>query len=428
MHKSIKIPTGIGLLLFLVIIISFIIFFENVSRSNTDASGSIQPTFVQISNITDTSFTVSWITDKPTKGAIILKGEKISKKTYIENNENSPSLISKSIHSVSPTNLQPSTTYNFTIMSNGKKFIDQNDEFIIQTAPRLSSGSSGLHPIYGTILTQNNLPAEETLVYVTLNNSQTLSTTVKPSGTWLLPLNQIRNKSLTSYLTTNDNEVIHIYARSKDFEITAYTNTLNSAPVPTMILGKTYNFQKLSSSKSKTQSSTILGTASQNINKNWSVALESPKNNTAIPTNLPLIKGTGIPGKPVSVTLGISHPQSDIILIESDGTFRYTPKKRLSPGKQSVTISTTDAQNKPIAITHIFEVLKSGTQVLGDATASATITPTTTINPTVSVSTPSATPQNLIAQPPPQSGNSYPTIIMLVSGFFMIFISVLTLI
>jgi len=428
MHKSIKIPTGIGLLLFLVIIISFIIFFENVSRSNTDASGSIQPTFVQISNITDTSFTVSWITDKPTKGAIILKGEKISKKTYIENNENSPSLISKSIHSVSPTNLQPSTTYNFTIMSNGKKFIDQNDELIIQTAPRLSSGSSGLHPIYGTILTQNNLPAEETLVYVTLNNSQTLSTTVKPSGTWLLPLNQIRNKSLTSYLTTNDNEVIHIYARSKDFEITAYTNTLNSAPVPTMILGKTYNFQKLSSSKSKTQSSTILGTASQNINKNWSVALESPKNNTAIPTNLPLIKGTGIPGKPVSVTLGISHPQSDIILIESDGTFRYTPKKRLSPGKQSVTISTTDAQNKPIAITHIFEVLKSGTQVLGDATASATITPTTTINPTVSVSTPSATPQNLIAQPPPQSGNSYPTIIMLVSGFFMIFISVLTLI
>ena len=69
-------------------------------------------------------------------------------------------------------------------------------------------------------------------------------------------------------------------------------------------------------------------------------------------------------------------------------------------------------QNKPVAITHMFEILKSGTQVLGDATPSATLSPTPTI---ALIATPSATPEEstLAAQPVPTSGNELPIIILL---------------
>jgi hypothetical protein len=101
----------------------------------------------------------------------------------------------------------------------------------------------------------------------------------------------------------------------------------------------------------------------------------------------------------------------------------YTPKKPLSPGKQSVTMTTNNLQNKPVAVTHMFEIFKSGTQVLGDATPSATpaspagvLTPTATLAP-VATDTATPTPEStLAAQPVPTSGNELPTIILLVIG------------
>ena len=54
----------------------------------------------------------------------------------------------------------------------------------------------------------------------------------------------------------------------------------------------------------------------------------------------------------------------------------------MAEGKQSITITTTDQHNQTKALTHTFEILKSGTQVLGDATPSATLVPTPTIDST----------------------------------------------
>ena len=131
-----------------------------------------------------------------------------------------------------------------------------------------------------------------------------------------------------------------------------------------------------------------------------------------MPTTLPLIQGTGVPGKTVSLILGITNPTGDTTIVGADGLWSYTPKKPLAPGKQSVTITTQDATNKPVAITHMFEILKSGTQVLGDATPSATLTPTTTILPTITT----APASTLAAQEIPTSGNELPTIILLLTG------------
>ena len=62
-----------------------------------------------------------------------------------------------------------------------------------------------------------------------------------------------------------------------------------------------------------------------------------------------------------------------------------------------------DASGKTVAVTHLFEILKSGTQVLGDATPSATLEPTPT--------------STLAGEPIPTSGSILPTLIIVFIGF-----------
>ena len=95
-------------------------------------------------------------------------------------------------------------------------------------------------------------------------------------------------------------------------------------------------------------------------------------------------------------------------------------------------MTTVNTRNQPIAMTHTFTIFKSGTQVLGDATPSATLAPTETPVPSVTetptpletiTSTPSAAPtptENLNAQPPLQSGSTVPTVLLITIGFALL--------
>jgi uncharacterized surface anchored protein len=103
---------------------------------------------------------------------------------------------------------------------------------------------------------------------------------------------------------------------------------------------------------------------------------------------------------------------SDSVIIGADGMWRYTPPKPLSEGKQSVTITTSDAKNQTVALTHVFEILKSGTQVLGEATPSATLTPTIDMTPT-----PTST---LAGEPIPETGSPLPLLLLLILGVSLV--------
>jgi hypothetical protein len=104
------------------------------------------------------------------------------------------------------------------------------------------------------------------------------------------------------------------------------------------------------------------------------------------------------------------------VQVASNGNWTYTPKKNLSPGKQSVTITSVDSKGKAVAVTHMFTVFKSGTQVLGDATPSATLTPGSTITSTPTVDETPTPDSTLAGTPPPVSGNELPTLILLILG------------
>jgi hypothetical protein len=426
MRLPTKIPTIVGILMVILIVGAIAVGSESYFRTATTASGSIKPANVQITNVSDTMFTVSWTTQLAATGALSVTTPKGTQVLFDDQDTKGQGHFVS--HSVTLRAASPDTDYNITILSNSKKNINGEVPYKVRTGPLLTTVSGNLEPAYGTIVTDANQPVSGALVYITLEGGQTLSAVSKPSGTWLVPLNLVRTQDLTGYLPVTERMTETIIVRANGTETSALTDSLNDSPVPTMVPGKTYDFRKLNAKAPgqllalvptlPPQQSTgaVLGTnATKPAN---TVSLVIPAEGAALPTTIPLIQGTGIPGKTVSLVIGITNPIGDTTTVGANGLWSYTPKKPLSPGRQSVTMTTKNLQNKPVAITHMFEILKSGTQVLGDATPSATLIPTPTSTPQATVSaTPEPTPESTIAaQPVPTSGNELPTIILLIIG------------
>jgi len=418
MHER-KIPTIVGLLLVGLAVLLFRFAFDRMSPLLSRASATHTPQRVTVSNISDTAFTVSWTTGESATGAVVVEG--INAPVYDDQlaisagttPENKQAYLT---HSVSVRNLKPDTAYRFRILSGGKIFSNNTAAYELRTAPILTGTGTSLEPAYGQVTNPSGSPAEGALVYLTPENGQTLSAIVNASGSWVIPLNLARTDNFTSYLTPSERINESILIRTSDGEASALTDTVNDNPVPAMTIGKTYDFRKIQAAQPQNRAladapPAVLGTSA--TNSQATITITKPAQGSAIPSNLPLIQGTGVPGNNILIILGMQNPISTTITVQADGVWRYTPVRPLSEGKQSVTITTTDQNGKTKALTNTFEVLKSGTQVLGDATPSATLIPTPTTDITESTPTPVAT---LSGEPMPTSGNQLPLIMLLILG------------
>lgn len=421
-----KFPTLVGIIFLILIVGSIVYLTERVFRIPSVASGSQKPENIRVANVTDASFTVSWTTQLPATGTLLVSSTERNNRLYYDERDVSGKSLGTYInHSIGVRDAKPNTTYSIKFLSNGRQYDEGTS---VQTPTSLPPNTSGLEPAYGTITMVDGTPAEGALVYLTLEGGQELSAITKSSGLWLIPLNQVRTADMTSFLPTYERMTETILVRHNNEEASATTDTLNDSPVPQMSPGKVYDFRR---QQAKTSNSTlairpagqaadssplpvggsVLGNAAA---RSFPVTLANPAQGAALATTLPLIQGTGVPDKFVGVSLGITNPTSGSTKIRADGVWTYTPPKPLAPGKQSVTISTTDQTGKPVAITHTFEILKSGTQVLGDATPSATLTASPTETP---VEVPTST---LAGEPVPTSGNELPTILLLLIGIALL--------
>jgi hypothetical protein len=437
MNFPFRIPTIVGLLLCVVVVGTIIFFTERALRAPSGASGSQQPQSVKITNITNTTFAVSWMTESPTTGTLLVSTRGKSNRVYYDERDAQGKLNSYRSHHITIRDAQPSTTYTFKILSNGKSYTNDGQPYTVTTADTLPPNPAGLDPAYGTIYTPEGVVADGALVYLTVAGGQELSALTKPTGLWLIPLNLVRTADFTSFLPTLERMDETIVVMHETGDINAMTDTLNDSPVPEMTIGQTHDFRRQNAKtttnntvalRATTPTTAPLAIATQppiggavlgtTINQN--VTLASPAQGASLTSTLPLIQGTGVPGKFIAISLGITQPISGSSLVKQDGTWSFTPPKALSAGKQSVTITTVDKNNKPVAITHAFQIFKSGTQVLGDATPSATLSVTPTATPFL-ISSISATPvvteiATLSGEEIPTSGYELPTILLLIMG------------
>lgn len=424
LRKEKRISTILGLLIVFLSIGGTAFLVEHFEGLRTGAQPSIIPQEMKITNLATNGLTISWVTGEKTTGFIAFGEEELLRETAHDERDQEEKLDKYFTHHISLKNLKPDTTYYFKIISEGKTFDQAGFPYEVRTAPVLLLPSSSPEPTYGTVLNPDNTPVQGAIVYLSFEGALPLSTLTKPSGNFLLPINLALRSDLKAPFIPDETHDEKIIIRATADQIaTVVTNINNDSPIPTIILGKSYDFR---SQKKETQMvaekklpQKVLG-AAEGVRQ---VEIIFPIEDAKLLDPKPVFKGKGVPRNEVIIKI-----ESPILIektvVDPNGQWFFRPDKPLPPGKHKITITTKNERGEEESLTRNFLVLKSGSQVLGEATPSATLTPTT-IPTTTPAFTPTPTLTLTPTRPPPTPtpsltpGFSFPTTGFLLLGAFL---------
>lgn len=420
-RKEKRIPTILALLIIFLGVSGTVFFDKMATGFTTSANPGISPQEVHITDISDKSFTVSWLTAKSTTGSVVISNNAFSA-IYLDDLDNDNISRPRTTHYISVKNLNEDTAYNVKIISGGSKCNSQEGcpIFTQKTPVRLPVFSS-LPPVKGQIVTKENEPANTAIVYLMIGQSAPLSGRVDSSGLWVIPFHNLRSSDLTGQPDLADDNIVQITVKaSMEETATAVTDVKTirqNLTIPILQLGSSYNFINLESKKdliaknlndrkilgaqTKTNTPTSLPPIDNNISPTKTIDILFPKQNgDSTIDNRPRLRGTGPKDTTLNITIN-STPQTAKIRVGPDGIWSWSPPKTLTPGTHTVTIQGYDKKGNLISETKQFTVLKSGEGfILGEATASASLTPTVTATPGAATSpSPSITPAQTTVSP-----------------------------
>ena len=413
MRKTIwnkRIPTILGILFIAISvgITSFLV--KQGTLFVTKASPSSAPKDIRITNVSDTSFTVSYTTDGSVPGSINFGKDKNLGQTLLDDRDQSQGLLSPhSIHSITLKNLTPQTSYFFIIISGQDTYLNNNSPFQATTGPTITSSATNQKPLVGKVVSSDGTLTSDAVLYATLDNGQVLSTLIKNDGGYILPLNSLRTQDLSSYYQFKDSDKIKLLIEgTSGVSSTIITSVAQINPVPTVTLSQNYDFTQ--STPSASISGQLSGFPSINISTpSASPSILSPKNNQNLTDQQPLFQGTGIPNQSVKIIIKSNQEINTTVATDANGNWTYRPSTPLDPGTHTISVIAPDGSGILREITQTFTVYASGTQIPGTSTGagqtpSPQLTMTSTPSPSPSI-TPTPTPTPVLS-PTPQASSS----------------------
>ena len=373
-----KIPTllGLFLILFGLGITTYLVNRGGLLRSN--AGPSQQPQEVRITNITDTSFSVSYTTDDQIIGSINYgKDKNLGQSGLDDRDQQTGNYNNHKIHNITARNLSPATKYYFTITSAQQVYLNSGHEFEVTTGLPLSGSPPKQDPIAGKIILPNGSLPQEAIIYVTTSGSQVISTLVKPDGSYILPLNSLRTGDLSSYYNLPVNAAVQILALGDGLKSDIFLSQEHMHPVPTITLSKTYDFRNsenpvASSSTDLQNFPSFTSTSSAETSQQESPTILTPKQNQSFTDQQPLFKGTGQPGETVKIIIHSDQQIQTQVKTDTSGGWSYRPSSPLSPGEHTIYIITKDAAGVLKTISQSFVVYAAGSQIKQPSNVSIT--------------------------------------------------------
>ncbi len=207
MHRLIII-----ILLIVGIIFSVYLVLQNTSLFSK-AAPDISPKKVTISNISDSSFTVSWVTDNPTIGFVkYSEDSSLNKSAYDERGGSQ----ARTTHFVVLKDLKEKQNYLFKISSGDQTFGDGQTNFKTTTAPVTDQTPPVPILTFGKLKKKNGEIPKEAIVFLKLPNSTTLSTSTSDDGNFLFTITNARKVDLSSYISAKDGDLAQIWAETGD--------------------------------------------------------------------------------------------------------------------------------------------------------------------------------------------------------------------
>lgn len=435
-----RVPTLLGIAVLIAGLAAGVLLVQNRQFFGLRASPEISPRDIRITNITDSSFTVSWTTDKQTLGFVKWGEENVS----INKATASDKDVAGFTHSVTISELSPNTSYFFKIASSGKEFDNNGIAWQTTTGTTLAPPSES-NLIFGTILTPGNLPAENALVYVSIGGGSMLSATTGQDGSWIIALSNARSQDLTSYVNINEASTLaEISVQAGPLGVaSAQVYPTAAHPSPPITLGQIHDFRNLPPSSEGTAPEASIefpeeATRSSGFSIPEQITAPSPKMVTlesieegeAVTSTKPEFFGEGPTGTTLTITVE-SEPVTEEVTIDNSGNWGWSPPEGLSAGIHKITIKWRDASGILRTLSRSF-IVQAAEEPAFEATPSATATPTPTPTPSPSPSptpTPTASPSPTPTATPtpsptpistgaaiPEAGSTIPTIALFVLG------------
>ncbi len=388
MNNNKKIPTLIGVIVLVFGLAGGVVLVNKDTIFKLGASPDTTPKDVRITNITDGSFTVNWVTDKQTTG--LVKWGETSNLGQTVTPEGGAAKTSLT-HSATVRNLTKNKAYYFTINSGGTDVTNNGIPWNTTTAPSISADVSH---VSGTILLPTGLPASDAIVYIDAPGMTEQSTITSSSGNWILALPVAESEKDT---------LLTIFVQAGTTGVATAQVYLGSAnPVPSITLGKTYDFRTStqttttndpqssvilpnSNTTTETKSRFDLNTSATPLPASSTVTVKSIDNGETIYTTTPEFFGDGPKNTSITVTVHSSTPITQNVTVASDGSWKWSPPTNLEEGSHTLTITWKNAQGVLQTITKTFTIVANAQEPAFVSTPSGTLAPTAkpTAKPTV---------------------------------------------
>lgn len=406
-----KIPTIIGLIILVLGLATGVFLIGNRQIFKLGATEQASPRDVRISNISSSSFSISWTTDIETTG-FVTYGEKSSDLSDTQKEESSSPGFT---HLVRFSGLKPETQYFLKINSGGNTFDNNGVPWQGETGPILPEPAKP-SLISGSILTTTSTPARGALVYISINGTL-LSTLTSQNGSWLISI---------PFAVDEVNTLLEISVQAGPSGISSAQIYPQSAkPVPTMILGQTYDFKNLAPSQESDMPQATFSPPEESTPSSGfdipetittpsakTVTLENIKDGEIVTSTKPELLGKGPAGTTISITVE-SDPVSGEVTVPNSGEWNWEVPKNLPEGVHKITIVWKDASGVNRTLIRNF-VVQAAEGPAFEATPSATPQVTPSASPTATpgaTATSSATPKATLP-PTPESGSLTPTILL----------------
>jgi len=423
--KQIKIPTLVGLLVLLIGIAAGIYFVQQSPSWLLRASPESKPKQVKITNITNSSFSVSWITDEATTGFLRYSADNsFDHLTKDDRDQLSGKVTNFKNHHITVKGLTPTTGYFFKIGS-GKSIFDNNGQpFETTTAPTLTQAEPASDVAYGNVVDQTNNAVEGAIVYLSLSGATSLSTITKSSGNWVIPLNTARSEDLISFAIYDRDaslEDIFIQAADRGFA-TAIATTSNDSPLPTIKLGANHDFRTVGGGQIPSENNLgqdedppSLQVPKDETENQKQLTIINPSQGESLNAQRPEFLGTAPVSQTLTITIESSPIYSGTIQVDENGHWSWEPPGNLEPGEHTVTVTLADGTSQ----SKTFTVLAQNSSSLPalTSTPSAETSPSATPTPTI-IATRSSMPSTTSGIP--EGGIFTPTLILISLGLGLI--------
>lgn len=428
MKRNIKLPTILGVIVLVFGVVAGVVLINSNQVFKIGANTEGVPKNVRVSNITDNSATVTWTTDIKSKGFIKWGKSELSLNKVALEDESDANFV----HSANIIGIEPNSTIQFKTNSESKDYDNGGIPWSVTTQQTAVAQANSVIAS-GTVLEPDGSTPAKAIVYLTINGA-VVSALTSSEGNFVIPI--------SNYISViSDTTAIEISVQGGPKGTTQaviYPKSIKF--IPTMVLGRSYDFRsaEINTSDQQPESSLTVPESVQASSRfevtrsnnpepetTSTLSIDSIDEGEIITTTDPEFFGSAPKGAQVEVQVE-SELQTGTATVDSKGKWSWSPPNNLEAGEHKLTVKWRDSTGVLRAITRTF-IVSAAEGPAFESTPSATPQNTTTpVATATSVSTSSATPKTPTAtmQPTPETGSLTPTLGLFIMGIGILLSSI----